>query len=102
MLTEEINALYGDEVTAYTNVCNVDIVPKGCSKGHALQILKEKLSLPWIAGIGDSYNDIPMLRAADQSFTFTYSPESIRQEADVVVENLAQAVEILLRSRNEI
>lgn len=95
-LTAEINALYGDAVNAYTNVCNVDIVPKGCSKGHALQILKEKLGLPWMAGIGDSYNDIPMLRAADHSFTFTYSPETIRMEADMVVENLAQAVDILL------
>lgn len=95
-IAAEVNELYGHTVKAYANVHNVDIVHKECSKGHAVQIVKERLNLPFIAGIGDSHNDVPMLEMCDCSFTFTYSPESVQKKATYVVDTAADAVEILM------
>ncbi len=94
-IAEEINALYGDEISAFQNVCNVDIAPKGCSKGNALRIVKDALGIDYMGGIGDSYNDLPMLQAADHAFTFPYAPEDVQRQAADVVEHVADAIMIL-------
>ncbi len=93
-ITLEINQRYQD-VQAFQNVDSIDIVAKGCSKGQAIIKLKELLCLEKIAGIGDSYNDLPMLRVADISFTFQKSPQIIQEKADYIVHNIKEAIEIL-------
>lgn len=101
-IAAEVNEKYGHTVKAYANVHNVDIVHKECSKGHAVQIIKEKMNLPFIAGIGDSHNDVPMLEMCDCSFTFSYSPESVQKKATYVVDNAAEAVKILMEKQREL
>lgn len=97
VITQEINEQY-HEVSAYQNMNSIDIVAKGCSKGKAIEKLKTLFHWQDIAGIGDSYNDLPMIEVVDSSFTFCYSPEVIQKQCDHVVKNLAEALKILERS----
>lgn len=93
-ITKEINEKY-DEVDAYQNVDSIDVVYKGCSKGTAVLRLKELFHIEKIAGIGDSYNDLPMLNVVDQAFTFHTSPKVIKKEANYVVSSIKEAIDIL-------
>jgi HAD superfamily hydrolase (TIGR01484 family) len=79
-------------VSAFNNGQFVDMTSKDCSKGNALHILKEKLSLDEVRCIGDSYNDITMLEKGDVSFTFESSPDLVKQKAGHVVSSLAEAI----------
>lgn len=94
VIAQEINEHY-PEVSAYQNMNSIDIVAKGCSKGKAIEKLKDLYHLSEIAGIGDSYNDLPMIEIVDQSFTFEDVPQLIQEECDFVVKNLAEAINIL-------
>ena len=93
-LVKQLNAKY--EITALQNQNCVDIVPKGCSKGNAVQFMKQHLGLSHIAAIGDSYNDMDMLETADDSFTFFNSPKSVQNVSKHLVSNIKEAIEILL------
>ena len=79
------------ELTAHQNKEFIDITEKGCSKGLGILKLEE------VAGIGDSYNDIPMLETVDHSFTFPTSPESLTSIVDDVVDSVEEALDILMK-----
>ena len=79
----EINQKY-QEVEGFQNRNSVDIVRKGCSKG-----------LEKIAGIGDSYNDLPMLKVVDTAFTFKTSPQEIKKQVHCCVNDIAEAIALL-------
>ena len=93
-ICEHLNKNY--EVNAFCNGNLIDIVHKGCSKGKGIQICKEYYKLEKIAGIGDGENDIPMFKAVDESYTFSYSRLNVQQQADYVVDHFYQAVNQLL------
>ena len=57
--------------------------------------------MPTIAGIGDSYNDIPLLRTTSPSFTFHSSPDAVKQEAQFLVDSLAEAIAVMMRMPEE-
>ena len=88
----EVNERYGSVVGAFQNLGSVDIVPRGCSKGTGVRQVREALGVRCIAGIGDSFNDLPMLEAADVAYTFHKSPQSVKDQADCVVSSLAEAL----------
>jgi hydroxymethylpyrimidine pyrophosphatase-like HAD family hydrolase len=48
-----------------------------------------------IAGIGDSFNDIPMLDACDISFTFDFSDPQVQEHADYIVHSIEEAIALL-------
>lgn len=83
------------ELATHQNKEYIDVTAKGCSKGLGINKLKEILNIEEIAGIGDSYNDIPMLETVDTSFTFPTSPDSLTSIVDYVVDSVAQAIDIL-------
>lgn len=93
----ELNDLYGDSVEGFQNLGSVDVVAKGCSKGSGVRVVREAFGVATVAGAGDSYNDLPLLKAADVSFTFHSSPQEVRDAATVVVANLAEALDHLMR-----
>ncbi|MDD3027382.1 MAG: HAD-IIB family hydrolase [Erysipelotrichaceae bacterium] len=95
IITKRINEKYGRLVEAFQNVECVDIVKKGCSKGAALEFYKKQMHIRQLCGIGDSYNDIPMLESVDYAFTFNHAPESLKIHADRLVDSVAQALEIV-------
>jgi hypothetical protein len=100
-LDEVEGDIYGLSMNAKTDenakkVC-IDITEKGCSKGLGILKLKELMHLEEVAGIGDSYNDIPMLETVDHSFTFPTSPESLTSIVDDVVDSVEEALDILMK-----
>ena len=63
----------------------LEIFSKTSSKGIAVQILREHFQgKRQIYAIGDSFNDIPMLEAADKAFAPSDGEESVRQFCRVV------------------
>ena len=90
-----VRAEFGDKAAAFQNLVNVDIVAAGCSKGTGAAKAKEMFSIGRMGGIGDSYNDLPLIEAADVGFTFPTAPEALRDAADHIVLSVSQAIEKL-------
>lgn len=90
-----INEKYED-VEAFRNDCFIDVVAKGVSKGATLQIYKEMIHPEITYGIGDNYNDLPLLSASDKSFTFHSSPQEVKDTATYVVESIAEAIQQIM------
>lgn len=92
-----VNELFGDSVTAFQNVVEIDIAPKGCSKGKGVMALREHMKDAYgdftLFGIGDSINDLPLLEASDVSYTFPYAPEICQRKATKVVDTIVDALE---------
>ncbi|WP_177171299.1 HAD hydrolase family protein [Olsenella sp. KH3B4] len=87
-----VGELLGGRVAAYQNLESVDVVPAGCSKGTGLAIARERFGLGLVGGIGDSFNDLPLLGEADVAYTFNRAPEAVRAGADVLVDDVAEAL----------
>ncbi|MBR3311614.1 MAG: HAD-IIB family hydrolase [Solobacterium sp.] len=94
-LSDYINDAYGDSAVAFQNIEYIDIIHKDCSKGTGILKLKEVLKPEVIAGIGDSFNDIPMLDACDISFTFDFSDPQVQEHADYIVHSIEEAIGLL-------
>lgn len=88
----QVNERFGSSVAAFQNRGSVDIVPVGCSKGSGVHAVRKALGVNCIAGIGDSYNDLPLLEAADVSYTFHKAPAEVQTAADYVVDSVAEAL----------
>ena len=90
----EINQKY-QEVKGFQNRNSIDIVRKGCSKGTGIKVIKDYFHLEKEAGIGDSYNDLPMLKVVDTAFTFKTSPQEIQKQVHYCVNDIAEAIALL-------
>jgi hypothetical protein len=87
-----VGELLGGRVSAFQNLDSVDVVPTGCSKGAGLAVARERLGLGLVGGIGDSFNDLPLLDEADVAYTFNCAPEAVQEGADVLVDDVAGAL----------
>ena len=89
---------YNDIIDVYQNVNNLDFAPKGCSKGNALKMIMDyyKIDKDNMNCIGDSWNDLPMFKTIENSFTFTYSPVDVQKETKHVINNLEECISIIL------
>ncbi len=100
-----VNEHFGDEVEAFQNVIEIDIAPRGCSKGKGVNILREKLEEKYgkirLYGIGDSINDLPLLEASDVSYTFPYAPQIVQDKAAYVVDTIVDALEHSMKEEAE-
>ena len=100
-MSAEINEEFGDYVNAFQNVIEIDIAPKGCSKGEGVMFLREYMKDHYgemkLYGIGDSINDLPLLLASDVSYTFPYAPASVQEKATKVVDTIVDALEDCMR-----
>lgn len=90
---DDMNVRFAGVAEGFQNLGSVDVVPAGCSKGSGIEVLHERLGIECVVGIGDSYNDIPLLQAADVSYTFRTSPQEVRNAATYVVRDLAEAID---------
>lgn len=84
-----------DTIQAYQNRNWMDIVAPGVSKGNGAFRARDIFGADTVVTIGDSYNDIPMLKDGDISFTFHSSPDVVREAADYCVDTVAEAIEKL-------
>lgn len=92
------------EFDIFNDVTAVNLVPNGKSKGAAILEIMEKYDIKpeEIATIGDAANDISMLEITPNSFTFDYSADFVKEKAQYVVRNVAEAIQIiLLQNRDE-
>jgi|YNPMSStandDraft_1061717.scaffolds.fasta_scaffold01146_12 Cof subfamily protein (haloacid dehalogenase superfamily) len=67
----------------------LEIMDSGVSKGRALMFLSQMLKIPVtdIAGLGDSFNDLELIRDAGIGITFKNSPQELKDVADYVTES---------------
>ncbi len=91
-LTARINETYGEHVSAFQNKIDIDIVSKGCSKGSGILFIKDYFHLDSVAGMGDSMNDEPLVRAADIGFTFPKAPAGLKDSADRLARSVGDAI----------
>ena len=92
-IVDEVNGRFGDHVEAFRNVIEVDIAPKGCSKGKGVEVLRRHMGDCRLYGIGDSMNDLPLIEACDVSYTFPYAPEALQAVATKVVPTIVDALD---------
>jgi hypothetical protein len=69
----------------------VEMLDPRVDKGAALRIVAERLGVPLerVMAIGDSYNDLPLLRAAGFAVAMGSAPAELKAEADAVVGDVA-------------
>ncbi len=65
------------------DLCIVDILPAGCSKGTALLLLADSLKIrsEEIFAIGDNWNDVSMLEAAGGALLMANAPVGLKEMA---------------------
>ena len=90
-----INRTYGDRVHAFQNIDYLDVINADCSKGTGALQAKQLYGIDILYGIGDSFNDIPLLDASDTAFTFHRSPSEVKAHAQYTVGSIAEAVKII-------
>ncbi len=93
-LTNDMNKAFVGTIDSYQNQNWLDVVCVGVSKGNGALELKKDLKIDLVAGIGDSFNDIPMLEKVDVSFTFHSSDDRVKEKATYIVDSVAEALEI--------
>jgi len=74
---------------------------KGCDKGNAMRLVMEHLPDYKCVAVGDSINDIDMLRAADISVAMGNSSDEIKNMCDIVTDDngsagLGKAISMLI------
>lgn len=94
-LRMEIESGFECEVEAYRNVRYIDVVPKGISKGEGIRAVMalEGIGRQNVHVIGDSWNDIPMFRAAGASYTLSHAEDELKHHADYVVDSVAECID---------
>lgn len=89
---QDFNRRYANVAIAHQNLNSIDVVPAGCTKGTGLAKIARHFGASLTAGIGDSFNDLPLLEAADVAYTFNSSAEEVRAGADVLVDHVSEAI----------
>lgn len=87
-----VNERYAGICQAYVNLASIDVVPAGCSKGTGLRKAARHFGADVTGGMGDSFNDLPLLEAVDVAYTFDSSEPQVQRAADVLVADAAEAV----------
>lgn len=87
-----VNERFAGIAQAYVNLASIDVVPAGCSKGTGLLRAAEYYGATLTAGMGDSFNDLPLLDAANIAYTFNSADTGMHASADVLVDSAAEAI----------
>lgn len=92
-ISEYINTEFKGYVVAYPNTHCVDIVPDGVSKAEGLYVIESYMDLDHdhIYTIGDSYNDIPMLKEF-HGCAVAHAQSDILNAAEHVYDSVADAI----------
>ena len=78
-LEQLILAQYGDLFDAVRSMPRmIEVLPKGCGKGHTARWLADTLNRPVLYCAGDAPNDLQMLQEADEAFIPTSADPEMR------------------------
>lgn len=91
-LADDVNERYAGIACSYVNLASIDVLPAGHSKGSGLRAAAKHFGATLTAGIGDSFNDLPLLEAADVAYTFNSAPDGMKEKADMLVDSVAEAL----------
>lgn len=93
-----------DKAIMVSNSRFADFNPHGATKGAALNRLAHMMheSEDISAAIGDSFNDLSMLKDADISFTFASSPQEVQEAASYITDGVHEAVDLLLSGQAKV
>ena len=97
---EAIGRLY-TKATAFANEKNLDIVAEGVDKAEAVSFLLKQLH--WtgrISVIGDSFNDVGMIRRFS-GYAVAAASEEIKRQAEASFESVAECIDFL-RNRTDL
>lgn len=95
-LAKDINQLFGEKITAFANVHNVDIVKKGCDKAKAIAfILDNRKELQVSAVIGDSLNDLEMIKKYN-GFTLSNGDPEVQRSALRIFGSVAECMKAFI------
>lgn len=79
----------------------LEIFSKKASKYHAVQFLRNHLSLDTIIGFGDNQNDMALFDACDKSYAVENAISELKQRADGIIgRNTEDAVAIWLNQKS--
>lgn len=95
---EKLINKYSDNVSIFRNKHWIDIIPKNLSKAKGIEnLLKiKKLKPSTIYVIGDSLNDLSMLEAHDNSYTFHSSEDLVKNNSKNLLNNFYEMVDKIL------
>lgn len=95
-LAATLNHDFEGFINAYANLNCVDIVPVGVSKASGLAYVVEHYGYHKedTYSIGDSYNDISMLKAFDGS-ALSHSPQEVKQAATYVSDSVDAFIDVV-------
>ncbi len=88
----DLASRYAGILEAHQNLNSVDVVPAGCTKGTGLAWIARHFGATLTAGMGDSFNDLPLMRAADVAYTFNSAAPEVRAGASVLVNHASEAI----------
>ena len=78
----------------------VEVCPRNCTKAKAILKMKEQYGFRKVVAFGDSVNDMPMFRAADEAYAVSNALEALKESATGVIGgNNEDAVARFLESR---
>ncbi len=87
---------FGNQVSIFQNGCELNVAPQGCSKGKGINLLRDWMNKQWsditLYSVGNSINDLPLMEAADVSYTFPHAPEILRKKATKIVPTIVHAL----------
>lgn len=94
-----INEKYGDTCSAFQNKNHIDVCGQGCSKGTGVEWIVNHFNIDKddVYGIGDSWNDLPMLESVTHGYTFEYAPHDVKEKAKKVVNSLSEAIQDIMK-----
>ena len=86
----ELKKEYGDKYSiAISKPFFLEVTKLGIDKGVAVKKLAEKLNIPIeeVIAVGDSFNDLPMLKAAGTSVAVENAQPEIKEQVDFIVKS---------------
>jgi hydroxymethylpyrimidine pyrophosphatase-like HAD family hydrolase len=74
-------------------VTHIDIGPIGCSKGSGIEVIRKAFSVQEMYGIGDSYNDLPLLESVDHPYTLDHAPQKVKDAAEGIIRGVSELLD---------
>lgn len=102
LIQQQLQDSFGEYIESYLSDSRcVDIVPKGVNKAVGISHLLNHIGINHeeIAVIGDSFNDIAMLKMSPHSYVMATADDAVKKHANKIVNHVHEAVADLKQQR---
>ncbi|SFB48066.1 Cof-type HAD-IIB family hydrolase [Clostridium frigidicarnis] len=96
-LVNKLNSF--EEIDAFRNQHFIDIAAKGVSKGEGINYIQKNMEIKSdnIYVIGDSWNDVSMLSAYKNSYTFNHTEDKLKKHATNLVNRVSDCIKDMIK-----